>query len=177
MSIYREFRDQMVAALMAADDEKLAKLHRLFTQPPVQKPKAKRGGAAAPKVTVVPAFPEGEGIPKPADYRLKPETIDTSVCVGRTMKSGVDDDKRWSPAVYREKQCGRAVESGHDICAKCAAAAAKAAETGKGGSWNGRVTEAPPAWSHMLGTAWAAKCKWVGPAESESESESDSESE
>jgi hypothetical protein len=175
MSVHQQFRDEFVAALMAADEAKCAEFYEMFNSMVERKPKSTGGAAAAKRVTkkesVVVAMPDGGSIPTPADYRVT--EVDHSVCVARTMKIGVDDDKRWSPAVYREHQCGKAVESGSDICSKCAAAAAKAAASGKHGSWNGRVTEEPPKWCHMLGTAWAAKCKWVGGA---SGSDEDSES-
>jgi hypothetical protein len=119
-------------------------------------PKPKKEKAAPVAVP----FPDDGSVPCAASYRIKPEDIDHTVCVGRVMKDGVDDDKRWKPAVYRERQCGAAVDDGCDMCSGCTKRSEKAAETGKHGAWNGRVTEEPPAWCHMLGTAWAAKCKW-----------------
>ena len=105
-------------------------------------------------------LPDDGSVPTAASYRLAPSDIDDSVCVGRVMKDGVDDDKRWKPAVYREHQCGGALVEGSDLCSGCSKRSEKAAETGKHGAWNGRVTEDPPSWCHMLGTAWASKCKW-----------------
>jgi hypothetical protein len=113
------------------------------------------------KVAVAPVpFPEDGSVPTAASYRITPSDVDHTICVARVMKDGVDDDKRWKPAVYREHQCGGDLVDGSDLCSGCNKRQEKAAESGKHGAWNGRVTEDPPSWCHMLGTAWAAKCKW-----------------
>jgi hypothetical protein len=136
------------------------------TKAVVPKPK-KEKVASAP----IP-FPEDGTVPTAASYRLIPSDIDHSTCVARVMKDGVDDDKRWKPAVYREHQCGGDLVEGSDLCSGCNKRAEKAAETGKHGAWNGRVSEDPPSWCHMLGTAWAAKCKWNPEGSSVSDSAS-----
>lgn len=107
----------------------------------------------------LPSLPDG--IPTAAAYRLSPELIDHTVCVGRVL-SEEHKDIRWKPAAYLEKQCGKDVITGTNLCSICTKRQEKAAESGKHGAWNGRVTEDPPPWCHMLGTAYAAKCKWTG---------------
>jgi hypothetical protein len=109
------------------------------------------------------------GVPTADDYRMDPEDIDHDVCIGRSWCA---IDRRWYPYVLKESQCGRTVS--HDgMCAQCHKAKAKAESTGKPGTWRGIVTEAPPDFLHMLGTKWAAKCKWVGDGDSSSDSDSD----
>ena len=111
-----------------------------------------------------------ETIPTEADYRLRPADIRLDVCVGRTLKG--NEDKRWSPAIYRETQCGGKIEE-DGLCTRCLKKAAKgaaaaAADAAVTPSWSGRVTEEPFRWQHMLGTAWAVhavqtgKLKWLG---------------
>ena len=96
--------------------------------------------------------------PTAAEYRLRADEIDTTVCVGRRIKGG--EDKRWRPAVYRESQCGRPTPEGSDLCTRCAAKAAKFAEDpSPKADWTGRVTVEPLPWVHMLGTEWAAAKK------------------
>jgi hypothetical protein len=93
-------------------------------------------------------------VPVPADYRVK--RIEASLCAGRALFD-VDacKDKRWSKQVYYEYQCVRAPQAGNDLCRVCEARLERFAETGTFGAWNGRITEEPPAWTHMLGTEWA----------------------
>jgi chemotaxis protein histidine kinase CheA len=137
---------------------------------PVKKvPVAKK---AIKKEVVAPSIPTGSGIPTADSYRLT--TIDNSVCVARSLKPA-GEDKRWKPSVYAEAQCGGKVTDGSDLCAACVKKMEKFAEskTAKSG-WNGRLTESPPDYTHMLGTAWAAKCKWIG-NDSDSVSVPDSE--
>jgi chemotaxis protein histidine kinase CheA len=125
---------------------------------PVKKvPVAKK---ANKKEVVAPSIPSGSGIPTADSYRLT--TIDNSVCVARSLKPA-GEDKRWKPSVYAEAQCGGKVADGSDLCAACVKKMEKFAEskTAKSG-WNGRLTESPPDYTHMLGTAWAVKCKWIG---------------
>ena len=126
---------------------------------PAKVPKTKVAAEPKPKKEKpAPApLPDDGSVPTAAAYRLSSDDIDSSVCVGRVFS---DEDKRWKPSVLRESQCGKPVEDGSDICSGCSKRSEKAAESGKHGAWNGRVTEEPPSWCHMLGTAWAAKCKW-----------------
>ena len=64
-------------------------------------------------------------------------------------------DKRFRPSVYKEQLCnGTRVEG--DLCRVCHSRR----ESQK--RWHGLITEDPPATTHMLGTAWSAKCVWVG---------------
>jgi hypothetical protein len=93
--------------------------------------------------------------PTAADYRL--DEVDASLCQARKLKT---EDKRWSPAVYHESQCqGKTSDNG--LCTGCASLLEKETEAGKFKRWNGRVGEDPLDHVHMLGTAWAEKCKWT----------------
>jgi len=143
-------------------------------------PKTRKAPTGARKGVVIIPFPSGETVPVAADYRLRPDQIDHSLCVGRTLKDQYDNDRRWVPAVYRERQCGakltvddeeRGKYAPHTagLCSACWVRWQKAAETGKPKHWWGKITEEPPAWSHQLGTAWAAKVMWVGETEADSE--------
>jgi len=134
--------------------------------------KAKKAAAKAPgapvkakKEKAAPAaLPEAaEGAPDASDYRVDASSIDEALCIGRNLKGG--EDKRWKPIIYRESQCGGKRVEGSDLCAKCVKREEKAAENpAKPGDWNGRITEEPEAWVHMLGTTWAEEkgCKFVG---------------
>ena len=120
-----------------------------------------RKAAAAPAAAPLPLPAAAGGAPSADAYRLSADAIVTDKCVARTMnETDASKDKRWSPAVYREFQCGGSLVEGSDLCVTCQKRFEAFTETGKPKNWNGRVTEEPPAWSHMLGTAWAAKCKW-----------------
>lgn len=132
-------------------------------------PAARKAAAAAPLPE-----PEDDGAPSAAAYRLKEEDIDHSVCVGRVLKGG--KDKRWKPVVYREFQCGKAMEDDCDLCKVCQNRLGKYAEEPKPGDWTGRITEEPPSWLHMLGTEWAEvrKPKWLGAAATDSGSDASS---
>jgi hypothetical protein len=107
-----------------------------------------------------PVFPVG-GVggtpPTAADYRLPAGSVLAGTCVARLVHA----DDRWSPRVYLETQCCSPVVAGSDICSECAVRSDKfhyngGAPKANGYSWNwhGRITEEPPAWLHMLGTAW-----------------------
>ena len=120
---------------------------------PKAKKEPKEPKEPKPKVEVeMPVAVDGAA-PEASAYRIT--TIDESVCVGR----GKDDDKRWSPIVFRERQCGKKVVDGCDLCTTCAKRAEKNVDMTVPGGWLGRVTEEPPSWMHMLGTAWAEKAK------------------
>ena len=94
-----------------------------------------------------------EGIPTAADYRVKPEDIDESVCVGRLISGG--EDKRWSPTIYKERQCGKKTAGGDDdLCKVCRGRSDKYADNPRFQGWTGRVTEDPLDWVHMLDTVW-----------------------
>ena len=135
---------------------------------PVKAKKAAAKAPSAPKkekaVKVVAALPEAaEGAPDAADYRVDASSIDEALCIGRNLKGG--EDKRWKPIIYRESQCGGKRVEGSDLCTKCSKREEKCAENpAKPGDWNGRITEEPEAWVHMLGTTWAEEkgCKFVG---------------
>jgi len=115
---------------------------------------AQMAAGAAPQLPPLPASPRIT--PTAADYRLSADEIVQGGCVGRHL---YEADKRWTPAVYRETQCQKKPVAGSDLCKYCTAHCAKAAtakDPAKAGC-NGRITEEPPAWSHMLGTEWAEK--------------------
>ncbi len=109
----------------------------------------------------------GDEPPSAASYRIRPEDINETVCLGRRI---VEKDKRWKPAVFYEGQCGKPVLEGSDLCTVCSRRLEKfAAEEDpvkqmKQCGWTGRVTEEPLDWQHMLSTAWAEakKPKWLG---------------
>ena len=151
---------------------------------PVKPAKAKKEKAApaAPKKAAA-ALPSAGA--DASEYRIDPTSIDETVCVGRSLKGG--EDKRWKPIIYRESQCGKKVVEGGDLCTSCTKREGKCAENpAKPGDWNGRVTEEPDDWVHMLGTEWATekKVRFIGSssaaasvAEPESEAEAEVESE
>jgi chemotaxis protein histidine kinase CheA len=169
-----------VAALrerVATLEERLAVLEAA----PVGKAKGAKGTKAASagggkKERVkkeAPPLPEAvEGAPEASEYRLPEGEIQESVCIGRLFS---EPDKRWSPHVYREVQCGGELADGEELCTTCSRRQDKFAETSKPGPWNGIVTEDPPEWAHMLGSAWAdeRKPRWRGEgADSASEASS-----
>ena len=173
MAIWAERRDPAAAAEAGAASKA---------------PKTKKAAVGRPKKAVaavaVLALPEAEdGAPDASAYRLAPEDIDHDTCLARSLDGG--EDKRWSPIVYREKQCGKSVVEGSDLCATCAARLARFAEDptkGMRSKWFSRVTEEPPSYAHMLGAQWATDKppKWRGAsadAEAASDAASDSGSE
>jgi hypothetical protein len=112
--------------------------------------------AAKKSAHELPAAGAGGSAPAASAYRIPAPRTDC--CVGRRLYT----DHRWSLKVFGELQCERAVVEGSDLCTACA----RHKETfdirglaSNGGSyeWHGRVTEEPPSWLHMLGTAWAAQ--------------------
>jgi hypothetical protein len=161
-----------IASLIASDPAALEMVRAALAAP-----KTNTAKAAAKTTTVKPAtvkkaaVPEGEGedAPSAASYRIPADEIDTATCVGRVVKGG--EDKRWTPAIYRESQCGKDVEDG-GLCKACAEKAEKYAADPKYRAFQGRVTEEPFDWSHMLGTAWAEKAKPVFGAASSASSAS-----
>jgi chemotaxis protein histidine kinase CheA len=163
--------DSYAHARIARLEEQVAELQAVvnrggqeLAKAPVKKPAA--AGRPKKEILAAPPKPEdGDDAPDAADYRLTPSDITEDVCVGRILKG--NEDKRWSPAVYSESQCGGDLLDGDDLCKTCRTRADKFAENPTSKSdWNGRVTEEPLARSHMLGTAWAASSlpKWKGGA-------------
>ena len=135
--------------------------------PAKSKAKKEKEAPAAPKKAKKPSAVElpsaAAGAPDASEYRIDPSSIDETVCVARSLKDG--EDKRFKPAIYRESQCGKKQVEGSDLCAICEKREALCAENpAKPGHWNGRITEEPGDWVHMLGTAWAAKARFVGSA-------------
>ena len=129
---------------------------------PVKPASAKKGPGRPKKEAAAPVeLPAAEdGAPDASAYRLA--DTDETVCVGRSLTGG--EDKRWSPTVYREKQCGGVQVEGSDLCTTCCRRLEKYASDPKAGPWTGRVTEEPEPWTHMLGTTWAEskQPKWKG---------------
>ena len=98
-------------------------------------------------------------VPTAADYRLAAHHIKSTMCMARKL---VAPDKRWKNAPYYEKQCVRKPVDGEELCVKCCDIRDKELADDKLKHWNGLITEEPLETSHMLGTAWAAKCVWLG---------------
>jgi hypothetical protein len=130
------------AAAVAAPKKAVAK----------KEPKAKKAPA---EVAPMPETEDGSA-PDASEYRVSEADIDHSVCIGRAK----DDDKRWTPIIYRERQCGKKLEEGSDLCKTCHTREEKYAESSSTKiGWMGRVTEEPLDWVHMLGTTWAEEKK------------------
>ena len=146
--------DPKKAAAMAEEaDEAAAAAVKAPKAPKAKKePKAKKAPA---EVAPLPETEDGSA-PDASEYRLSEADIDHSVCIGRAK----DDDKRWSPIIFRERQCGKKLEEDSDLCKTCHTREEKYAESSSPKiGWMGRVTEEPLDWVHMLGTAWAEEKK------------------
>ncbi len=165
--------ESLVDLLRSCTEEQLAEIVSQLNRGAVRvgeavpaKTAKKTVGRPKKAATAPPPLPEadGEEAPGAEAYRLAEEDIDHSICVGRSLAGG--EDKRWKPAVYREKQCGGEKVEGSDLCATCIRRLEKYAATPKPGPWTGRVTEDPEPWVHMLGTTWADEKspKWLGEA-------------
>lgn len=162
---------QLLEALRGASEEQLADILSALHRDQKVAVVAKKVGASAPagrpkkEPLPPPPMPEdGEEAPDAADYRLDPSEIKEDVCDGRIM---VSPDKRWSVAIFSEAQCGAEItEDG--LCKTCFARFQRYSAEPKPGRWDGRVSEDPLSWQHMLGTAWATqalesgKLKWLG---------------
>jgi len=139
--------------LFNAGEEARAPEPKAVAKPkPTAEPKPKKEPKEPkPKVEVeMPVTADGSA-PEASAYRIA--AVDHTTCVGRLIDGC---DKRWSPHILREKQCGKEVVDGYDLCKRCSVHEARYAETEKKtGQWTGRVTEEPLEWVHMLGTAWA----------------------
>ena len=121
-------------------------------EPKAEEPKEPKAKKEPKEEVPMPVAVDGAA-PEASAYRIA--AVDLTTCVGR----GKDDDKRWSPIVFRERQCGKKVVDGCDLCTTCAKRAEKNVDMTVPGGWLGRVTDEPPSWMHMLGTAWAEKAK------------------
>jgi len=149
--------DRIIESLSAATPQQLATIWAILGRRQVSElptEKAPKKVVSKPmKAPTAPVFLSDE-TPTSASYRIPTASINHSLCVGRSLKGGAD--KRWSPIVYRESQCASPLVPGSDLCLTCSKRAEKFAETSDKKDWNGRVTEEPPGWAHMLGTEWAA---------------------
>ena len=124
-------------------------------------PAAPKKAAKAKKEVAAAAIPEGEEQPVAASYRLEASEIKAELCQARRYATG-SADKRWAPVVYREAQCKRKPVEGAELCQLCSDCFEKESQDEKFKKWLGLITEDPESTTHMLGTEWAAKCKWVG---------------
>jgi len=98
--------------------------------------------------------------PEPSHYRIKPADIKHANCLARRLG---EEDRRWSPYVYYEKQCiRRPLDGDGGVCSGCKEVRDR--ETALGGTikrWHGLITEEPPAACRMLGTARTARYTWM----------------
>jgi hypothetical protein len=124
-------------------------------------PKAPKAPAKAKKEAAPMGGPEGEDAPTPESYRLSADEINADLCQARKYAAG-SEDKRWAPHVYSESQCKRKPVDGTELCQLCTTCFEKESQDEKFKKWLGLITEDPESTTHMLGTEWAAKCKWVG---------------
>jgi len=143
--------DDLLTTLRGASDAKFLTFMQLLNNRGI--PLFHAAEAAVPVVPepVVPEAAAEPAVPAASDYRVCAADIDHATCVGRSLKDGAD--KRWKPIIYRESQCGKKVVEGSDLCTICTKREDK--YDAKPGPWTGRITEEPPGWLHMLGTAWA----------------------
>jgi hypothetical protein len=123
--------------------------------------KAPKAPAKAKKEAAPMGGPEGEDAPTPESYRLSADEINADLCQARKYAAG-SEDKRWAPHVYSESQCKRKPVDGTELCQLCTTCFEKESQDEKFKKWLGLITEDPESTTHMLGTEWAAKCKWVG---------------
>jgi hypothetical protein len=173
--------DTLITTLRAASDAQFLTFMQLLNDRGI--PLFHAAEAVVPEVpepvVPVPVVPV-VAVPAASAYRVCAADIDYATCIGRSLKGG--EDKRWKPIIYRESQCGKKVVEGSDLCTICTKREDK--YDGKAGAWTGRITEEPPGWLHMLGTAWAtdkppvfnATASVSSSASSVADSDSDAES-
>jgi hypothetical protein len=142
-----------VVAAVSTPVKTVAVLTEKTAPPAPVKTVAKKEKTAAAPVAAVPIPLDA---PTPASYRLAASVVSAHTkCQARRLKPS-GEDKRFSPSVFAESLCTGEVEAGTDgLCSTCN----RWKDDPK--KWNGLITEEPLATTHMLGTAWAAKCKWT----------------
>jgi hypothetical protein len=133
-----------VVAAVSTPVKTVVKTEKTAPPAPVKKEKT---AAAVPVMAPLDA-------PTPASYRLAASVVSGHTkCQARRLKPS-GEDKRFSPSVFAESLCTGEVEA-DGLCSTCN----RWKDDPK--KWNGLITEEPLATTHMLGTAWAAKCKWT----------------
>lgn len=149
----KEVREEVAAT--PVKEAKAAKAEKAAKAPaaPKKAPKEKKVAVAAAVIS------EGEEPPTAASYRMDAAEIKADLCQARKLEGGVDGN--WKPAVYRESQCKRKPVEGSELCQLCTNCFEKESQDDKFKKWFGLITEEPESTTHMLGTAWAAKCKWT----------------
>lgn len=162
--------DEFIALLKSLTPEQMSVARSLLsgsTTPPPPPPPAlavaappppkKAAAAKKPTIPAPAASTPVTGVPTADSYRVLSSDIDHTTCVARIV---AEEDKSWKPIIYREGQCRGAVAPGSDLCSRCSKRETKYTEAPKASApWNGRITEEPLPWMHMLGTEWAAQKK------------------
>jgi hypothetical protein len=150
------------AGILVEDATPVKKAKAPAKAPKATSPKAAKAPKAPAKAKKEAApIPEGEDAPTPESYRLSADEINADLCQARKYAAG-SEDKRWAPHVYSESQCKRKPVDGTELCQLCTTCFEKESQDEKFKKWLGLITEDPESTTHMLGTEWAAKCKWVG---------------
>lgn len=152
----------LLTTLRSATDEQLAEFRTVIGRGSIP---TKSAGSVTSRFTKkpdpigAPDLPEGPDEPSAEDYRMDEDDIEDDKCLGRVL---LNPDKRWSPMIYSEAQCGRDVDE-DGLCTTCLNRFKKyQSKPGKDAHWEGRVTEDPLPWHHMLGTSWAITKKAEG---------------
>jgi hypothetical protein len=148
------------AGILVEDATPVKKAKAPAKAPKATSPKAAKAPKAKKEAAPI-GGPEGEDAPTPESYRLSADEINADLCQARKYAAG-SEDKRWAPHVYSESQCKRKPVDGTELCQLCTTCFEKESQDEKFKKWLGLITEDPESTTHMLGTEWAAKCKWVG---------------
>lgn len=160
------FDARMKAArgIVVAEVEEKKEVAVAAKEPKAKEPKALKAKEPKAKEPKAPKadIPQGDlsEAPGPEHYRLK--EVNEGLCKARKTEGG--EDRRWKPLVYGESQCTRKPVEGEELCKICATCFEKESQDDKFKKWHGLVTEDLLAHTHILGSEWASKCKWVGTA-------------